>query len=159
MGHNLTDESTSLINNFFDQNLMSLSGNGPKAESDVEGNIPQIKPLYEISEEEIVMYAYYSKIDFLPTECPYSDQSPNLKLKKAVQEIEDGRKATMISLVRKYRKNIKPILTEAFQSQVIEHQEEVGKCESCGSPSYSKLCPFCKLTSFLKERFNQSKKF
>ena len=103
-GHNLTDEATSLVNKFFNVDIGFLKKPGYFLESKTKNLISRLKPLFYINEEEIAMYAYLDNIEHLPTECPYSAQAPNIKIKKTLLEIEQYRRGNMISLLRRFYK-------------------------------------------------------
>lgn len=152
-GHNLTDEATSLVNNFFNVDIGFLKKPGYFLESKTKNLVSRLKPLFYISEEEIVMYAYLSKIEHLPTECPYSAQAPNIKIKKTLLEIEQYRKGNMISLLRRYYKVMQPEIKNANSTE--KHLDRI--CAVCGSPTFSKICNFCKTTEFMLETLKKHK--
>ncbi|WP_457557291.1 ATP-binding protein [Candidatus Harpocratesius sp.] len=153
-GHNLTDEATSLLNNFLNQNLMFLSRPGPKSNSKSKFLIPRVKPLFFISELEITMYAYYKNIPYLPTECPYARQSPVNKLKGVLLEIEEYRKGNMIAYTRGFYKKLQPVINKAYQSQIKPEQSE-HLCSQCGRPTFGKICSFCKTQRYLHKQFRK----
>jgi tRNA-5-methyluridine54 2-sulfurtransferase len=150
-GHNLTDEFTSLMNNVFNVNLTMLSRSEPIAKKKVKDLIPRVKPMFYISEEEIMMYAYFENIEHLATECVYSNQSPSIKMKKVFQEIESNRKGNMIATVRRYYKKIQPVIHSA-----VYKEDNNSHCKKCGMLTYSNKCNFCKTIKFLQDRFKQA---
>ena len=152
-GHNLTDEATALVNNFFNMDLGFLKKPGYFLESKTRNLVSRLKPFFYISEEEIMMYAYFAKIDHLATECPYSAQSPNIKIKKNLLEIEQYRRGNMISLMRRYYKVMQPVIKNASSSE--KNVDRV--CAVCGSPTFSKKCNFCKTTEFVRESLKKYK--
>lgn len=152
-GHNLTDETTQLMNNFFNMDLNFLAKSGPVADVHLPKLVPRVKPLFFISEEEIVMYAYFAGIDHLRTECGYSANVPNIQLKKALKNIEDYRRGNNLSLARRYHKIMQPVIKKAVHSD--KTTDKV--CNSCGFPTYGKKCNFCKMVEVLAERFQQLK--
>ncbi|MHA1519579.1 MAG: TIGR00269 family protein [Promethearchaeota archaeon] len=153
-GHNLTDEATALLNNFFNQKLMFLARPGPKSESETDLLVSRVKPLFYISEEEITMYAYYKNIPFLPTECPYARQSPVNQLKGVLLEIEKYRRGNMIALMRRYYKHMQPVIKKAYKEQHSDDHAE-NQCNQCGRPTYSKTCSFCRNLKYLKKQINK----
>ncbi len=155
-GHNLTDETTSLINNFFNQNMLFLSRMDYKSDADIEKLVPRIKPLYYITEEEITVYAYFANVNHLPTECVYAKQANNLKLKDVLSEIESYRKGTMISLMKRYQKVLKPIVEDYMENQSYQSENKHNKCNQCGFPTFANRCNFCKTVNFLQDRFRQA---
>ena len=148
-GHNLTDEATQLINNFFNMDLNYMAHSGPILNADIETLIPRVKPLFYISEDEIVMYAYYAKIEHFEAECPFSIHVPNGKLKQIIKEIEEYRRGNTISLLRQYQKHMKPVILKSISSS--KKSENV--CKICGQPTFARKCSFCKMVETLKKRF------
>jgi len=152
-GHNLTDEASSLVNNFFNVDIGFLKKPGYFLESKTKNLVSRLKPLFYISEEEVVMYAYLANIEHLPTECPYSAQAPNIKIKKTLLEIEKYRKGNMISLLRRYYRVMQPEIKNASSSE--KHLDRI--CTVCGSPTFSKICHFCKTSEYLRETLEKHK--
>ncbi len=155
-GHNLTDEATSLLNNFLNQKLMFLSRPGPKSQSESKYLVPRVKPLFFISELEITMYAYYKNIPFLTTECPYAAQSPVNKLKGVLLEIETGRKGNMLAYTRGFYKRMQPVIQKTFQEQR-ENTTVEQTCSQCGRPTYGKICSFCRTQKYLLRQIQKVK--
>jgi uncharacterized protein (TIGR00269 family) len=147
-GHNLTDEATSLVNNFFNVDLTFLARNGPVNDSQVLGMVPRVKPLFYISEEEIMMYTYFANIPHFSSECPYALQSPNTKLKGVLKELELSRRGNMISLMRRYQKVMKPVI----RAKKFDKKPAVNTCQTCGMTSLGKICSFCRTITTLNEQ-------
>ncbi|MCF2138740.1 MAG: adenine nucleotide alpha hydrolase family protein [Candidatus Lokiarchaeota archaeon] len=150
-GHNLTDEASQLLSNFFSIDIELMSRAGPITLRDVEGLIPRIKPLYYIYETELIMYAYFAKVEHLPTECEYATDSPVISVKKSLEKIESFRRGSMMNMVRDFQKNLKPILAET----ITEDHQIVKKCSQCGMTTYLDMCSFCTTTNRLKEQMKQ----
>ena len=147
-GHNLTDEATSLVNNFFNVDLMFLARSGPVNDSKVPRMVPRVKPLFYISEEEVMMYTYFAQIPHFSSECPYAPQSPNTKLKGVLNELETNRRGNMISLMRRYQKVMKPVIRAAK----FDKKPAVSTCQTCGMTSLGKVCSFCRTIATLQEK-------
>lgn len=150
-GHNLTDEASQLISNFFSTDIEQMSRAGPITLNDVEGLVPRIKPLFYIYETELIMYAYFAQVEHLPTECAYATDSPVISAKKSLEKIEGFRRATMMNLVRDFQKTMKPILA----AQIPEEHQVVKKCTQCGMTTYLEVCSFCTTTNRLKEQLKK----
>lgn len=146
-GHNLTDEATALMANFFSMDLDLMARAGPTTESDVEMLIPRIKPLYYIYEKETILYAFYANVPHLPTECEYALDAPMSKIKMALDKVENVRKGNMLHMLRKYQLNLKPLLA----ANVPAFKKVESKCDRCGGATYLKTCAFCKTKARLLE--------
>jgi tRNA-5-methyluridine54 2-sulfurtransferase len=139
-GHNLTDEATTLMSNFFNADIELLSRGGPKTITDMEGLVTRIKPLYYIYEQEIILYAYYANVKHLSTECEYATDSPMIKLKKSLDNIEEFKRGNMMNFVRGFQKDLRMMLFEAMP----EYKKSENKCNECSMPTYIEKCAFCK---------------
>ncbi len=159
-GHHLTDEATTILGNFLSMNVDLLARGRPWAErKEVVGGpssavlVPRVKPLYEVAEDEIAMYAYHAGIPYMGTQCAYSPDAPSLALKKRVVDLERERPGMMLTLVRGYQKRLLPVLTAGIQAlpettrQKIQHSEEpeLRACSECGNPTTGDSCAFCRL--------------
>ena len=139
-GHNLTDEATTLLSNFFNVDIELMSRAGPTTITNAVGLIPRIKPLYYIYEKETILYAYYADVAHLPTECEYSLDSPMLKLKRSLNKVETIRRGNMMNMMHKYQQDLKPMLF----AKIPEHKTTDNQCDICGMPTYLDTCAFCK---------------
>ncbi|TFH29053.1 MAG: adenine nucleotide alpha hydrolase family protein [Promethearchaeota archaeon] len=146
-GHNLTDEATQLLSNFFSVDTELMSRAGPSTTRGVEGLVDRIKPLFYIYETELILYAYYGEVPHLPTECAYAGDSPMIQVKRSLEKIESFRRGTMMNMVRDFQKKLKPILFKTIP----EERQIVNKCNQCGMTTYLEMCAFCRTTNRLRE--------
>lgn len=153
-GHNLTDEATQLMGNFFNVDMELMSRAGPTTMTDVQGLITRIKPLYFIYEQEIIMYAYYANIHHLSTECEYATDSPSGNIKKSMLKIEEFRRGTMFYMVKKFQEKLKPTLF----GTISEEKKAEKKCKECGMGTYMETCAFCRTKNRLQEQIQASTK-
>jgi uncharacterized protein (TIGR00269 family) len=124
---------------------------GPVNDSQVPGMVPRVKPLFYISEEEIMMYTYFADIPHFSSECPYAPQSPNTKLKGVLNELETSRRGNMISLMRRFQKVMKPVI----RATKFDKKPAVNTCQTCGMTSLGKICSFCRTITTLQEQREQ----
>ena len=151
-GHNLTDEASSFVTNFFNVDLHFLTRSKPVVDSGVDLLIPRIKPLFYVAEPEIIMYAYYSDIKHESIECEYSSESPNLQIKQVLESLEQDRRGLMIMLMRKYQKVLLPII-EAGATKTVPQMNR--KCQECGMPASRNKCAFCRNKKILLKHLKQ----
>jgi uncharacterized protein (TIGR00269 family) len=150
-GHNLSDEATALLVNFFNGDINFMVRSGPINDNHIPMLVPRIKPLFFLSEEEITLYAYYNHIPFVSIECKYSEMSPNPHIKRELQHLSTSRPGLMLSMMRQYQHVLKPILAaHSKPEQPIESY-----CKICGMPSTQKRCAFCRQQTVLMKRFRQ----
>ena len=73
-GHNLDDETQSILMNLFDNDLARLSRLGPIAGvREHKGFVPRIKPLWETPEKEVIAFVNFLGVKHYSEECcPFS---------------------------------------------------------------------------------------
>lgn len=150
-GHNLTDEATQLVSNFFSVDMEMMSRAGPTTITDVKGLVPRVKPLYYIYEQELIMYSYYAKVEHLGTQCAYAVDSPMMNVKGSLIEIEKFRRGNMMNMVKKFQQKVKHILFETIP----EVKKVEAECTECGMTTYLKICSFCKTKHRLQDQFSK----
>ena len=137
LGHTLTDIATYILKEFLRQNLGAIGKLGPKTER-VDGlAVGRIRPLYEVTERETLVYALVKGLPFLRDECPYVRRDTmDFTLKRKLLEIERTHPGTLLGLVRGVYRNI----------DIYRPEGHVTPCSVCGLISSGEVCSFCKLT-------------
>ena len=96
-GHNADDIAETVIMNILRGDIARLqrctaiaAGPGEAAEEGEEGGavIPRCKPLKYTYEKEIVMYAYFKKLDYFSTECIYSPNAYRGHARAYIKDLE-----------------------------------------------------------------------
>ncbi len=137
-GHNLDDEASFIFANLMNWNTQYLAKQGPVTPSQFNGKlVKKVKPLYELTEREVVAYALANGIEYHIEECPHAVGAPTIEYKGILNDMEEKRPGTKINFVKGYLR--KKVLFEA------ELQEkELRECEVCGMPSSGEVCSFCR---------------
>lgn len=63
-------------------------------------SLPRVKPFKYTYEKEIVMYAYYKRLDFFSTECIYAPHAARGLAREYVKDLELIRPAAIIDLIK-----------------------------------------------------------
>jgi uncharacterized protein (TIGR00269 family) len=107
---------------------------GPKL-IDLENRFTsKVKPLCEIPEKEITIYAYITNIKFQSLPCPYAHLALRNDIRELINKIEEkhpGVKFTVFNSMRKIK--------EALE----KHKVKLNKCKVCGEPTPSNICEAC----------------
>ena len=140
-GHNLDDETQSIIMNYLEGNIQNLTRIGPKSETRNEMFTMKIKPLREIPEKEIGLYVVARELDVHFAGCPYAGESFRAEVGSFMKQLSKEHPTIMYSTLRGFDR-IKPVLKKEFSRESI-----IGVCERCGEPSAANICKAC---SFLK---------
>ncbi|ABR30867.1 potassium ABC transporter ATPase [Thermosipho melanesiensis] len=138
LGHNLDDEVFFLFNNMFNKNISQLQRTGPLTLTIKEKKlIGRIKPLYFLTEEEILLYAKLNSLPYIGCACPNSLKSTQRKFK------------TNIEFSRDQKLNIVYTILEV-KKYLPEEKVELKFCQNCGYPTTSDTCKFCKTKERLR---------
>ncbi|MEN6329629.1 MAG: TIGR00269 family protein [Methanobacteriaceae archaeon] len=140
-GHNLDDEAQSILMNYLEGNLDNLTRIGVKTESRDPRFTVKIKPLREVPEKEIALYALARKLPVHLAGCPYAGDSFRAEVGQFLKDISLKHPTLMYSTLRGFDR-IKPVLKKEFS-----RRSHFTQCEVCGEPAATHLCKAC---SFLK---------
>ena len=132
MGHNLDDEVFFAFNNLFGKNISQIQRTGPLTETNFEKKlVGRVKPLYYLTEEEILLYAKLKNLPYIGCACPNSVESTQKKFKTKTEFTRDQKLNFIYSILE-----IKKFLPE--------ETVEIKFCEKCGFPTTSNICKFCR---------------
>ena len=109
-----------------------------------EGNLPRCKPFKYTYEKEIVMYAYFKKLDYFSTECLYAPNAYRGHAREFIKDLESIRPSAIIDIIRS---------GENFhvKEDVGSKLPEAGLCTRCGYISCNKICKACMLLESLNK--------
>ncbi|MEM4367078.1 MAG: TIGR00269 family protein [Candidatus Anstonellales archaeon] len=143
IGHNLDDVVQTL--------MLNLTRNEPDravrffypSVSD-EGFIPRIRPLMNIPEREVAIYALVKGIECHLAECPYSYLGMRKYIREELNRLEEKFPGTKLRMARSFE-------SIAERMKPTEHSS-ISKCKKCGEPTNNELCMFCKMTKTLNSK-------
>ncbi len=155
-GHNLDDETQSILMNIFDGDFNRFARLGPIAGIvKIKEFVPRIKPLYEIPEKEIVAYASFKKLEHYSDECcPYSYQAKRNEFREMLNGFEKKYPGTKHSIIRFFLNSKKFI---DFSKLKKESSEKLEFCKKCNSLKSGKICNVCLKLDSIKD-FSVTKK-
>lgn len=134
--HNLDDEVQAIMLNYIRADLSRLYRLGP-IYPEREGFVPRIKPLREIPEKEVALYALLRGINVHLATCPYTG-GMHSEVRDFLNRLEENHPNSKFMILRMFER-LKPNLAKAAQNF------EMRKCELCGEPTSSRLCKTCEL--------------
>jgi uncharacterized protein (TIGR00269 family) len=134
--HNLDDEVQSMVMNLLRGDLTSMSRSNYTVTEEPR-LIPRIKPLCEVLEQEVALYAFLANLPFQSFPCKYSETSLRNDVRDFLNTLEEKHPSMKFSLYRTLEK-IRPHLSFA-------NVESLGWCELCGEPTTQKQCRACQL--------------
>jgi uncharacterized protein (TIGR00269 family) len=137
-GHNMDDEAQTVLMNIMRGDTQKIARTRRSRDSPLEGLIPRIKPISELSERDIVAYAYHVKLPYHDVPCPYHTEAYRNDVRAFLNEMEHKRPGTLLAILRSAELIVQGLEQVSFPA-------EIGKCEKCGSASSSNPCKACSL--------------
>ena len=148
-GHNLDDESQSIMMNYLEGNINNMVRIGYKTTSSDERFTPKIKPLREIPEKEIGLYVLESGFEVHFDGCPYAHESFRMEIGNFIRESTLKHPTIMYSILNGFEK-----ITPSLKKDYLAHQtgKPNGTCEICGEPASQNICKSCKFLKDIKTK-------
>jgi uncharacterized protein (TIGR00269 family) len=154
-GHNLDDYIQTFFINLFAGDVERIGWTYPEPVEYGVTNLKKIKPLMEIYEREIVMYAIHTNIPFQSEECPYKDESIRSAFRAHLDNLEKihpGIKYNAYSSILKIAKKVKSANVPSTPNLNDGVQQEHRRCIICNRDSSNRICSVCRtLDLLLKE--------
>lgn len=140
-GHNLDDEVQSFLMSFARADIRRFPKFGPKLERIHPKMVPRIKPLWNILEKEVGMWAILNKVDVHLAKCPYAHKSFRSRLKNYLNNLEEDKPGTKMKMLEFFQKNL----------QVAKKEVKLYECQICGEPSSAFICKACEIGDIIKK--------
>ena len=140
--HNLDDEAQSIIMNMLRGDSRKFMRYTRKPVKKFTSLRPRVRPLVNISEPEIVLYAYANNLNYHSIPCPYAYSAMRNDIRDFLTDMEKKRVGTLTNIV-----NLHDSLSHYFPQKgnfIPTHQ-----CSECGELTTHKICPVCQLLSEL----------
>jgi uncharacterized protein (TIGR00269 family) len=137
-GHNLDDESQTILMNILRGESIRIARTSRRREDTIEGFVPRVKPLTEISERDIVAYSYHLMLPYHDVPCPYAGEAYRNDVRDFLNKMEYERPGTLLAVLRS---------GEAIADMVPQKRGSIEFCEciECGEPTPSGLCKGCQM--------------
>ncbi|XP_059636376.1 cytoplasmic tRNA 2-thiolation protein 1 isoform X1 [Cornus florida] len=134
-GHNADDIAETILLNILRGDIARLS-RCTYITTGEDGPIPRCKPFKYTFEKEIVMYAYFKRLDYFSTECIYSPNAYRGFAREFIKDLERIRPRAILDIIKS---------GENFRISTSTKMPEQGTCERCGYISSQKYCKACVL--------------
>jgi uncharacterized protein (TIGR00269 family) len=154
-GHNLDDYVQTFLINLFAGDVERIGWTYPEPVEYGITELRKIKPLMEIYEREIVLYAIHTNIPFQSEECPYKDESIRSAFRNHLNNLEKihpGIKYNAYSSILKIAKKIKT--AGSLNTLDVNHgvQQEHKRCIICNRDSSNTVCSVCRTLDLLVKK-------
>jgi len=139
-GHNADDVAETVLFNLLRgdtprlKRCVNITTGGDAGDTGEVEAVPRCKPFMYTYEKEIVLYAYYKRLDYFSTECVYSPNAYRGYARDFLKDLESIRPSSILDIIKSaellnFKADIKPMTT--------------GACERCAYISSNKICKAC----------------
>merc|ERR1711935_1114242 len=148
-GHNADDIAETVYMNILRGDFFRLGKcvdiiTGGLVSKDDEIGLPRAKPFKYTYEKEIVMYAYFKKLDYFSTECIYSPNAYRGHARAYIKDLEKIRPTSILDIIHS-GEQLK------FKDAVKDRLPAQGNCQRCGYISSMEICKACLLLEGLNK--------
>ncbi|GAB7014350.1 tRNA 2-thiolation protein NcsA [Halolamina salina] len=151
-GHNLDDEAQTALMNFLEGDVKqvakhfdaSIGGFDDREESD--SFVPRAKPLRDIPEKEVALYAHVNDLPAHITECPHASEAYRGEIQELLLKLEENHPGTRHSIMSGYEE-LAELAAEAYGG---DDEGNLGECEECGSTTSADVCRKCRLLASME---------
>ena len=151
-GHNLDDETQSIVMNYLEGNVNNMVRIGYKTLSQDKRFTQKIKPLRKIPEKEIGLYVLESGFEVHFDGCPYAHESFRMEIGDFIRETTLKHPTIMYSILNGFEK-IKPAIKKEYMAN--HTGKPNGTCKKCGEPASQDICKSCKFLEKIYEKIGE----
>nr|XP_053650347.1 cytoplasmic tRNA 2-thiolation protein 1-like isoform X4 [Cherax quadricarinatus] len=152
-GHNADDIAETVLMNILRGDIARLQ-RCTAIVTGSEGAIPRSKPFKYTYEKEIVMYAYFKKLDYFSTECIYSPNAYRGYARAFLKDLEKIRPTSIIDIIHSglvLSEKCSICNSECFSVREGVKLPTQATCERCGHISSQSVCKACVLLEGLNK--------
>ena len=161
-GHNLDDEAQTALMNVFEGDVEQMArhydaslgpfeatGEGPteRARRPQDHHVPRAKPLRDVPEKEVALYAHLRDLPAHITECPHAEEAYRGEVQELLLGMEERHPGTRHSIMAGYEQ-LAALAAAAFGG-ADDATEAYGECDNCGAPTAREVCRKCDLLAAL----------
>ncbi|MDH4212518.1 MAG: TIGR00269 family protein [Candidatus Thorarchaeota archaeon] len=142
-GHNLDDEAQTVLMNLLRGDSARIARTNIPREQTMQGFVPRVKPLAELTERDIVAYSHHLEIPYHDVPCPYAEDAYRNDVRHFLNEMEYRRPGTLLAVLRSSE-----AMVSAFRNIPAEWQ--FLSCEKCNNPSPTRICKACEMLNNIR---------
>jgi uncharacterized protein (TIGR00269 family) len=147
-GHNLDDEAQTALMNFLEGDVAqvakhfdaSLGSFDDRREQDEF--VPRAKPLRDVPEKEVALYAHLADLPAHITECPHSSEAYRGEIQELLLKLEENHPGTRHSIMAGYEE-LAGIVADEYDGS--DEAADLRECEECGATTTREKCRKCAL--------------
>ncbi|MFB6127707.1 MAG: TIGR00269 family protein [Halolamina sp.] len=153
-GHNLDDEAQTALMNVLEGDVAQVAKHfdaslgGFADREDQEAFVPRAKPLRDVPEKEVALYAHLADLPAHITECPHASEAYRGEIRDLLLELEENHPGTRHSILAGYEE-LARLAAAAYRGDDGDGADDLGDCERCGATTSGDVCRKCSLLSAL----------
>ncbi len=152
-GHNLDDEAQTALMNFLEGDVeqvakhfdASLGGFDRRAETDEF--VPRAKPLRDVPEKEVALYAHLEDLPAHVAECPHASEAYRGEIRDLLHSLEENHPGTRHSILAGYEE-LAALAAREYRGD--DEASSLADCERCGSKTTGDVCRKCRLVEAIQ---------
>ena len=145
-GHNLDDEAETALMNVLEGDVSQMAKHfdaslGPLDERpEQDHHVPRAKPLRDVPEKEVALYAQLVELPAHITECPHASEAFRGEVQDLMLGLEENHPGTRHSIMAGYEE-MAALAAEAYG----DDDADYGECDRCGARTARDICRKCAL--------------
>ncbi|MFB6080640.1 MAG: TIGR00269 family protein [Haloferacaceae archaeon] len=146
-GHNLDDEAETALMNVLEGDLERMAEHFDASlgafdeRADPGPFVPRAKPLRDVPEKEVALYAHTADLPVHAAECPHASESFRAEIQELLLDLEERHPGTRHSVMAGYE-DLAALAAREYRD---DGGPDLGECERCGSPTGREVCRKCRL--------------
>ena len=150
-GHNLDDEAQTALMNFLEGDVAQMAkhfdaslgpfGDGPDARGEQDEFVPRAKPLRDVPEKEVALYAHLRDLPAHITECPHSSDAYRGEIRELLLGLEENHPGARHSIMAGYEEMAAMAATRYGD----DGDRDLNECVECGATTTREKCRKCAL--------------
>ena len=149
-GHNLDDEAQTALMNVLSGDVGQMAKHFDASLGPFEGRadapfVPRAKPLRDVPEKEVALYARLADLPVHMATCPHSSEAYRGEIQRLLFDLEDRHPGTRHSIIAGYEE-LAGMAAERYKR---EESPDLHACEECGAQTTRRVCRKCSLLSSL----------
>jgi len=151
-GHNLDDEAQTALMNFLEGDVSQIAKHFDASlgsfdeRTETEEFVPRAKPLRDVPEKEVALYAHLADLPAHITECPHSSEAYRGEIQELLLKLEENHPGTRHSIMAGYEE-LAGIVADEYEGT--DQEADLGECEECGATTTRDKCRKCALLDSL----------
>ncbi|SNZ12717.1 TIGR00269 family protein [Natronoarchaeum philippinense] len=151
-GHNLDDEAQTALMNVLEGDVSQIAKHFDASlgafdeRSEQEEFVPRAKPLRDVPEKEVALYAHLADLPAHITECPHSSEAYRGEIQELLLKLEENHPGTRHSIMAGYEE-LAGIVADEYQGS--DEEADLNECEECGATTTREKCRKCALLDSL----------